>query len=68
MARTVRAAIQAPSARRPDPIALAGFGCVDRLLSTAATVLAQAAAAVDRGELNHADGLIAADRVRGTVR
>ncbi len=55
------------SSQGPDQIGLAALGRVDRLLHAAATVLSQAAAAVDAGELDHAPGMTEADRVRGTV-
>ncbi len=51
----------------PDQIGQAAYGRVDRLLRTAAVVLGQTADAVDDGRLDHARGMVEADRVRGTV-
>lgn len=51
----------------PDQIGQAAYGRADRLLRTAAVVLGQAAEAVDAGDLDHASGMVEADRVRGTL-
>ena len=51
----------------PDQIGQAAYGRADRLLRAAAVVLGQAAEAVDAGDLDHASGMVEADRVRGTL-
>ncbi|SJN30649.1 Acyl-CoA dehydrogenase/oxidase domain protein [Micrococcus lylae] len=73
-ARTLRAQLHRRQARAdegrgtgPDQIGQAAYGRVDRLLRAAAVVLGAAADAVDAGELDHACGMVEADRVRGTV-
>ncbi len=73
-ARTLRAQLRRRQAGAdagrgtgPDQLGQAAYGRVDRLLRTAAVVLGQAADAVDAGLLDHARGMVEADRVRGTV-
>jgi alkylation response protein AidB-like acyl-CoA dehydrogenase len=64
VARRLRAAA---AAREPDQIMLAHLGAVDLALLGAGAALADAAAAIDRGEAGGAAGTLLAARVRGIV-
>ncbi len=57
----------ASSAREPDQVALMHLGAVDLVLTAARACLAEAAAAVDTGAVQGADGARLAARVRGVV-
>jgi len=64
LARTLAAA---GARRAPDQVALMHLGAVDAGLHAARAVLAEAAAAVDAGRADGADGALLAARVRGVV-
>lgn len=63
----VRRLVAASVAREPDQVALVHLGALDSRLHATRSVLAQAATAVDAGELTGAAGWRVALRVRDTV-
>lgn len=70
IARTLRDSLRRRAAGAgpgPDQVGEAALGRVDRLLHAMGTLLARAAADVDAGRLDHGDGMLEADRIRGTV-
>ncbi|UBH24884.1 acyl-CoA hydrolase [Micrococcus porci] len=74
VARTLRTSLERRTAAAsdgsgpgPDQVGLAALGRVDRHLHAMASLLGRAADDVDAGRLDHAHGLVEADRIRGTV-
>ena len=62
-----RSLLSAAERRTPDQLALAAIGEADRLLWAARSTLADAAARIDGGRAEGAEGALLADRVRGVV-